>query len=135
MLQFYFLSVSLNAITGYLLFFRSEDESTDSQVHFPLHNDTVKLIIGMLSAITGIIKLFSPVGGSIPVLGDLIPALIGILCGFVFIYDFYKSRRTIDDSEHADKISGFLLINRKIIGGMAIVASILHFFLPGLFLL
>ena len=135
MLQFYFLSVSLNAIAGYFLFFGSDDEITDSQALFPLHNDTVKLAIGALSALTGIIKLFSPVGGSIPVLGDLIPAITGILCGFIFIYDYYKSRKTIDDSEHTEKISGFLLLNRKIIGGLAIIASILHFLLPGFYLL
>ena len=130
MLQFYFLSVALNAMAGYFLFFRSEDEDPQSQTGFSLHNETVKFSVGVLSALTGLLKLFSPVGGTIPVLGDLIPAISGILCGFILIHEFYKSRTTIEDSEHTEKISGFLLVNRKIIGAIALIASVLHFLFP-----
>ena len=129
MLQFYFLSVSLNALAGYFFFFRSDSENSGSQTGLSLHNDTVKLVLGILSALTGILKLFSPIQG-IPVIGDLVPAITGILCGFILVYEFYKSRSTIDDPEQTEKISRVILFNKKYIGAVALLAAILHFIFP-----
>ena len=129
MLQFYFLSVSLNALAGYFLFFRSDGENPEPQTGFSMYNETVRLVIGVLSAITGIQKLFFPVQG-IPVIGDLVPAIVGIFCGFIFIYNFYKSRSTIEDSEQAEKVSGIILLNKKYIGALALLAAALHFLFP-----
>ena len=129
MLQFYFLSVSLNALVGYYLFFRN-DEGSLSKTGFPLHNETVKISLGVLSALTGIIKLFSPVGGRLPVFGDLIPAIIGILCGFIMIYEFYKGKTTIDDTENTEKITSLLTANSKVFGAIALIVAAIHFLLP-----
>ena len=129
MLQFYFISVSLNALAGYFLFFRSDAEVSESQTGFSLHNETVKLVVGILSALTGILKLLSPIQG-IAVIGDFFPAITGILCGFILIYEFYKNRSTIDDSEQPEKVSGIILSNKKYIGAAALIFAVLHFIFP-----
>ena len=127
MLQFYLISVSLNALAGYYLFFRSEISET--QTGLSLHNETVKLIVGILSALTGIVKLLSPIQG-IAVIGDFFPAVMGILCGFILIYEFYKNRATIDDAEQEEKVSGIILSNKKYIGAAALIFAVLHFIFP-----
>ena len=130
MLQFYLISVSLNALAGYFLFFRSDGEVSESQTGFSLHNETVKLVVGILSALTGIVKLLSPIQG-IAVIGDFLPAITGIFCGFILIYEFYKNRSTIDDdSEQPEKISGIILSNKKYIGAAALISAVLHFIFP-----
>ena len=130
MLQFYLISVSLNALAGYFLFFHSDSEVSETQTGFSLHNVTVKLIVGILSAITGIVKLLSPIQG-IAVIGDFFPAVSGIFCGFILIYEFYKNRSTIDeDSDRPDKVSGIILSNKKYIGAAALIFAVLHFIFP-----
>jgi len=131
MLQFYFLSVFLNALAGYLLFFWDENSPTEGRKDLPLQSDTFILVVGILSAVTGLVKLFSPVGGSLPIIGDLIPAAVGFVCGFVLLFGYYRRRTSIDDSEQTKKIEGMLTGNKRIIGAAAFVAAILHFLFPG----
>jgi uncharacterized membrane-anchored protein len=131
MLQFYFLSVFLNVLAGYLLFFWDESGSSEGKSGFSLQGDTFILITGILSAITGLVKLFSPIGGSLPIIGDLIPAAAGLVCGFVLLFGYFQRRSSIDDSEHTKKIDGLLAGNKKIIGAVAFVAAVLHFLFPG----
>jgi len=131
MLQFYFLSVFLNVLAGYLLFFWDDDITTEGKGNYFLQGDTFILIVGILSAITGLVKLFSPVGGALPIIGDLLPAATGVICGFVLLFCYYRRRKTIEDSEHTQKIEGMLIRNKKILGATAFVVAVLHFLLPG----
>jgi len=131
MLQFYFLSIFLNLVAGYLLFFWDEVNTSERKNEFSLQGDTFILIVGALSAITGLVKLFSPVGGRLPIIGDLIPAAAGLVCGFVLLFSYYRRRMSIDDTEHTQKIEGILAGNKKIIGALAFAAAVLHFLFPG----
>ena len=132
MLQFYFLSIFLNLLAGYLLFFWDENGSSESKNNFSLQGDTFILVVGILSALTGLVKLFSPIGRAIPIIGDLIPAAVGLICGFVLLFGYYQRRTSIEDSEHTKKIEGLLAGNKKIIGAAAFVAAVLHFLFPGM---
>jgi len=132
MSQFYFLSVSLNLLAGYLLFFWDDPDASERKSGFLLKNDTFILVVGALSAFTGLVKLFSPVGGRLPILGDLIPAVVGLVCGFVLLFGYYQRRTSIEDTEHTKKIDGILAGNKKVIGAIAFVAAALHFLFPGL---
>jgi uncharacterized membrane-anchored protein len=131
MLQFYFLSVSLNLLAGYLLFFWEEGVSSEGNSNFSLQGDTFILIVGILSVVTGLAKLFTPIGGALPIIGDLIPAATGLVCGFVLLFAYYRRRKTIEDSEHTQKIEGLLSGNKRIIGACAFVSAVLHFLFPG----
>ena len=131
MLQFYFLSVFLNVLGGYLLFFWDEISSSESSSNFSLQSDTVILCAGVLSVLTGLVKLFSPVGGRLPVIGDFIPAAVGLVCGFVLLFGYYQRRTSIADSEPTQKINGMLAGNKRLLGAVALVAAVLHFLFPG----
>ena len=129
MLQFYFLSVFLNALAGYFLFFGENGCICEFKKDFPIQGETCVLITGILSALTGLIKLFSPVAG-IPIIGDLIPAITGVLCGFVLLFEYYRRRSSIEDSEHVKKVEGLLVGNKKLLGAAAFIAAVLHFLFP-----
>ena len=135
MLQFYFLSIFLNVVAGYLLFFWDDGVSSEGKSDFSLQGDAFVLIVGILSLLTGVVKIFSPVGGRLPLIGDFIPAVVGILCSLVLLFGYYQRRTSIVDSEQTQKIDGMLAGNKKIIGGVAFAAAALHFLFPGVPLL
>jgi len=134
MLQFYFLSVVLNALAGYLLFF-DEDAFPEFKNGFSINNESFKFIVGILAALIGLLKLLSPIEGDVPVVGDLIPAIVGLLCGFILIFEYYRNRSSVEDSEQTEKIRIILLGNRKIVGLVALIVAALHFIFPTLLLL
>ena len=131
MLQFYFLSIFLNVVAGYLLFFWDENISSDENSSFSLQSDTVVLCAGILSVLTGLVKLFSPIGGRLLVIGDFIPAVVGLACGFVLLFGYYQRRTSLVDSEPTQKINGILAGNKRLLGAVALVVAVLHFLFPG----
>jgi len=131
MLQFYFLSIILNALGGYILI-RDDDKGvlelkSNLISGFSLNDSTFRLILGILTAIMGLFKILSPIEGDVLILGDLLIAVAGFLCGFILIYEYYRSRTTVDDSENSEKLSRVLVRNKKIVGIIAIVSAVLHF--------
>ena len=130
MLQFYFLSVFLNIMAGFILFFEDDNCPIEFKGDFTMKGGAVKLIVGILVAFTGLVKLFSPLQGNVPVIGDLIPAVVGLLCGFTLLFEYYRHRSSIDQSEQTKKIEVMILVNRKLIGGAAFITAALHFLFP-----
>ena len=116
MIQFYFLSVFLNLLVGFILFFGKSPEQEEEQKSEPeeklnpdddisfldtdyrgvklphqkksvngmfaknsvLNDKLFQLVLGVLSIFVAIMKLLSAVNG-IPFLGDIVPALAGLL--------------------------------------------------------
>ena len=134
MLQFYFLSVLLNALAGYLLFFE-DGGALDFKSAIPVSDETFKFVTGILSAFTGLFKLLSPIQGDVPLIGDIVPAITGVLCGFILIFEYYSRRNSVDDMNQAKIINGVLAGNKKIIGIAALAAAVLHFLFPTALLL
>ncbi|MCL2472845.1 MAG: hypothetical protein FWF26_04120 [Treponema sp.] len=135
MLQFYFLSIVLNALAGYLLFTGDDNNVLELKEGFSMKDETFKLVVGILTAVTGLLKLLSPVEGDIPVIGDIVPAVVGLLAGFLLIFGYYQNRSSIELSEHAEKIDRVLGKNKKIIGVIALIVAALHFLFPKVLLL
>jgi hypothetical protein len=146
MIQLYLLSIVLNGLAGFLLVSGDaiEGGSTASGgSRFSLSSGGLRLVLGILTAITGILKLLLPVHpeGSKPiyVLGDLLPALAGIGAGFILIFGFYRKSPAGSDSTDTegkiDRIGDTLLQNKKIAGITLLAISVLHFiFANALFL-
>ena len=133
MLPVYFLSVLLNGLSGGILAFGKE-ETEGGGFSFSLNNETVRLGIGILTFITGVLKILSPVVGNVPIIGDLFPAAAGLVGGFILAFDFYCRHNTID-SLSVERIADLISKNRKLIGFCCIAASALHFiFYPIIFL-
>ena len=135
MLQFYFLSIVLNALAGFLLISDNSDGIPDFKVGFSFKDETFRLVVGILAVILGLLKLLSPVEGDIPIIGDLIPALTGFISGFILIFEYYRTRTTIDPTEQTEKIDRLLVSNKKIIGIISLVSAALHFIFPRVLLL
>jgi hypothetical protein len=124
MLPVYFLSILLNALSGYLFAF-SGDETEKTGLSFHLSNETVRLVIGILSLLTGLLKILSPVGGNVPVVGDLVPALANLAGGFILVFEFYRNRSTVD-SMAAERIGEIIEKNRRLTGFVCMSAAVLH---------
>jgi len=132
MLQFYFLSILLNTITGLVLLFGDrEDIDTLSQVKIPAlaRDETFRLVLGILTGVTGFFKLLTAVRGDVPVIGDLVPAFAGLAGGFTLLYEFYKTRSTIEQ----DNLPPFIqkiITGRRYVGVACLVAAGFHFLFP-----
>jgi hypothetical protein len=139
MLQFYFLSVLANALAGYICFFGSSGDVMDFRCGFSVKTETFRFVVGILSAFTGLFKLLSSIQGDLPVIGDIIPAAAGFLCGFILIFDHFSNLSADGDlgqePEGGKKGGGFLVANKKLIGAVAMIAAILHFLFPTVLLL
>jgi uncharacterized membrane-anchored protein len=132
MLQFYFLSILLNAITGLVLLFADKDDP-DAVSHIKVPSiamdETFRLVLGILTGVTGFFKLLTAVRGDIPVIGDLFPALAGLAGGFYLLYEFYKTRSTIEDAVLPPVIQK-LVASKRILGVLCLCVAILHFLFP-----
>ena len=143
MLQLYFLSVVLNGIIGFLFAFTDtgENDSVEKSMKFSFFSGGFRLILGILSAVTGFLKLLLPVKGSssvtgIPVLGDLIPALAGVAAGFMLLFGFYREHSARFENENdLDRIGNTFLRNKKIAGFTLIAVALLHFLFPAALLI
>jgi hypothetical protein len=131
MIQLYFLSILFNGLTGYILSFGGDgpDDSIETGVRFSLNDDTFRLVLGILSAVTGLLKLLSPTDGKFPVAGDLIPAVLGLGAGFILAFGYYRERSTVD-SEQMNHMAETLDRHKKWIGLVFLASAALHFLFP-----
>lgn len=152
MLQFYFLAILLNLITGLILIYAdifSDDlESTDntdaaskvaagsgkiqemlSNTAF-FKNKTFLIVTGILACFTGMMKLLSVVRNDIPVIGDLLPALAGLFGGFAVVVAYYRLSAA-EKPLLPDFVNNVFVKGHKYIGIFCIVAALLHFVFPG----
>jgi hypothetical protein len=132
MVQFYALSVFVNIIIGSLLCIDEKSETTSfcTRLKHVLEEKGVKFSLGIFSLIIGLFKILTPTSGDIPVVGDLVPALSGIILGAVLLLEFFRAKSDVS-SETISKIDRVVVQNRKYIGIAGIVAGVLHFLMPG----
>lgn len=120
MLQFYFLSVFLNLFAGFVLVNRKKNIIQLSI----LEERGFCIVLGVICALTGVIKLFVVVNTSVVIFGDFIPALAGMAGGLMlFIKD--------DDEKLPEWIRRFFVPNGFIVGIVCLCAALLHFVFPG----
>jgi hypothetical protein len=125
--QLYFLSVLCNGIAGYLLF--ADDNESPEKTPFPVKTPTFHLVLGIMCAVTGVLKLLSPSMDGILIFGDLIPAAAGILAGITIIFGIYRKDLSENKGE-LDRLGTSLLVFRKQIGIGLMAAAVIHFLFP-----
>ena len=120
MLQFYFLSVFFNLITGFVLV-NDTKEILDLAI---LKDKTFRIILGAVCAVTGVIKLFVVVHSSAVIVGDLLPAVAGIIAGICL---------TIQDKQEKlpEWFNRIFMTNKMIVGFVCLGVALLHFVFPG----
>lgn len=132
MLQFYLLSVVMNIIAGIVLSAGFIDEKLSFVSGMKEYFDGkpgVKLTIGVITFIVGFFKLLSVIPGEVPIVGDLLPSLGGLIMGCALFLDYYKSRSSVASS-FVDGAEKLILNNRNVVGISGIVIGALHFLLP-----
>ncbi len=133
MAQIYLLSVLSNIVAGLTLAGDYLGEKIPFLATFKnlRANRPASVTIGVVTAIIGIIKLIVPSPGeTIPVVGDLLPALTGIALGVILLVDSFRA--TVESrGEQLKKISTAVLTYRVPVGIAGVVVAILHFLFPG----
>ena len=133
MVQLYFLSILCNGLAGYVLFAGSDNLSESSNP--PMNISTAHLVLGILCAVSGVLKLLSPMplslesGSVIIILGDFIPALAGLAAGLMLIFGIYRQDMSAKAGE-LDRLGVSLLAFRKPIGMGLVVTAVVHFLFP-----
>ncbi|MCL2764860.1 MAG: hypothetical protein FWD40_06220 [Treponema sp.] len=126
--QLYFLSILCNGLAGYILFAGNDDNEVD-KTKFSMKNPTFHLVLGIISAVTGILKLLSPSFDGILILGDLVPAIAGLVAGLLLIFGIYRQDLSAQAGE-LDRLGVSLLTFRKPIGIGLMSIALIHFLFP-----
>lgn len=137
MIQIYFLSIFSNVLAGLIL---SADHYSEKFPGFAAVRDFfsgkpgLRVTVGVISFITGFLKLLTVTKGDVPVVGDLLPALSGLILGIGILFDRYKEKTTIP-SKAMERADSLILRHKSIYGSVGIIIAFLHFLLPGIVLL
>ena len=94
-----------------------------------LGDKTLQLVVGILSVLTGLMKLLTPIQYDIPVVGDLVPAFAGLVAGAILLLDWYQERSEVQFSLPGP-LSVAYTSGRKYIGVFCLIAAVLHFIFP-----
>lgn len=140
MIQFYFLSVLVNACAGCVLFFGFPREGEASsggeggglrESLFPpfARNETFRFALGIAAVAVGVLKLLSPIKDDVPFFGDIFPAVAGMLAGFALMYEHVRMKDVSEKVGRNEYIKK-LLDYKTYIGIVAMVAAALHFLFP-----
>ncbi len=130
MLQFYFLSILANLLAGLAL---TAEYLAGRFPGFAPFRDLLsrrgwRASIGVLAAAVGFLKLLIRSSATdVPVVGDLIPALVGMAMGASLLLHVVRER---SDLSPLGRLERAALAYRVPLGFAGIAAAILHFLLP-----
>jgi hypothetical protein len=134
MIQLYLLSIILNGLIGFLLVLGDTLEGASPEKGFKMFLSSwgFRLVLGILAAITGVLKFLSPINNTTPILGDMLPALAGLAAGFTLIFGFYRENSAKSGAADGklDRVGDTFLQNRKVVGISLLVIAVLHFLFP-----
>jgi len=131
MYQIYFLSILVNIIAGIALGFDRMDERLRLHAVFNpelFHHAGFRLAMGLIAFVVGFLKLLSVSPGDVAVVGDLLPALVGMVMGFALVFQYYQERVSVR-SGATESIDGMVKRYAGTLGTLGIFVAIIHFFL------
>ncbi len=153
MVQFYFLTILFLIIGAMILLVEEHGErfpTIERLRNLIFSNQTNAIVLLVLTAASGILKMISPIDPGPVVLGDFFPAIallaVAVFYGFE-MQSLGKEVKSGDDeelfdddqafleSEIVDKAEGFYYKNKKIIGYVIMGIAFFHFLFPGAVLL
>ncbi len=94
-----------------------------------LNNKTLRFVIGICAVIVAIIKIFAVFKGDIPVVGDLLPVIAGLLAGGALLIEYVTSS-SLETLELPTFVENLFVNSRKYIGVLCLIAGLLHFIFP-----
>jgi hypothetical protein len=133
MLQFYFLSISANLVSGLILCadWLSGKAGNLADLLAALSTRRGRMISGLAAIFIGIGTIFVPAAGPI-VIGDLFPSLMGMVMGVTLLFEAFKqdalfpSERMGRAAEPQRGLFGY----SAFIGILGLASAVIHFFLP-----
>lgn len=129
--QFYLLSVLTNVLAGLTLAGDFLGEKMAFLASWKSVRERRGLVIGIgLAAVAaGVLKLiFRSPGEGVPVAGDLLPALLGIIQGGALLAEAFRQR--VEASQQLESVSRVVLSYRVPLGIAGLVVAFLHFLMP-----
>ncbi|MFP4484843.1 MAG: hypothetical protein ACOCYG_05965 [Spirochaetota bacterium] len=129
MLQFYLLSVLSLILGGAALAWGTPDANA-RLVRQILARRWTRIGIGAVAAVTGIIKLFvrAP-GDTVPVAGDLLPALVGIAVAVALGAELWAHQKGA--TPETEKVRALSAYYKLPLGILSMATGLVHFFVPG----
>lgn len=132
-MQVYFFSVVVIIFSGVLLSNASFGKRFKYDVVFNtdfLEHKTVGVVFGILAALAGVIFILSPTVGDIPVVGDIIPALLGIVGGVSLVLKSLGKDSYAGENKFVAWLYDFLGTNLSILGLLMIIMGVIHILFP-----
>ena len=100
--------------------------------NFSVFNNRIfRLVVGVLSIFVAIIKLLSPM--DVPFIGDILPALAGMLGGFAFLVEYYEI--SSEGSSLNETVESIFIDSRRFLGLICLAVGVIHFLIPRVILL
>lgn len=133
MYQVYFLSVLTNIVAGIALAFERMDDRLRLHAVFNpelFRHTGFRLAMGVITFVVGFAKLLSVTDGNVPVVGDLLPALSGMVMGFILVFQYYQERTNIR-STAVDSVDRVFGRNSGTFGMIGIIVGVVHLLVPG----
>ena len=137
MIQIYFISILSNLLSGLILSSHHYSErfpGFSSVRDFFVGKPGLRVTIGIIAFLTGFLKLLTVTKGDVPVIGDLLPALSGLILGAGLLFERYKEKSTVE-TKTLETVDKLLLRNKTIFGSVGVIIAVLHFLMPGIVLL
>jgi hypothetical protein len=131
MYQIYLLSVLTNVLAGVALSVGGMDEKLHLSSVFNrelMQNDGFRLGLGIVTFVVGFFKLLSVSEGDVPVVGDILPAISGLVLGLILLLQYYRGRSNVS-SPFVDTIDNIFGKNSAVFGTVGILIGVLHFLL------
>lgn len=137
MAQLYFLSIVANIIAGLILSsdYLGRKMAFLNRVKMLNQNKNLKISLGLVGVVIGVLKLIvkSP-GETVPVAGDLLPALYGIGLGLMLLGETFGRGVKENGNATQQKDSGIFAF-RTPVGIIGVIVSLVHFVMPGVMIL
>ncbi len=129
--QIYLLSVVVNLLAGVTLSYNFlESRLRLSSVFNSELFERPKFWFGLGAAsfIVGFLKLISA-QGDIPVIGDLLPAVSGLVMGLTLLVQFYRHRNEVVPNA-VETLEKVFVDNKTAVGLAGLAIAVVHFLVP-----
>jgi hypothetical protein len=130
MYQLYFLSIVVNLIVGIVLaraIIAGKFPGFEKFLESIGETNLFRLVGGIAAIAVGILKLLLVTAGDVLILGDLLPALAGIIAGKILLSEYFREKSIVFPA-WLSRVSDFLIAGKQIWGIIAVAAAVLHFF-------
>jgi len=129
MYQIYLLSIVTLLLSGVTLSYERLRDSVgiDSILNVAvIEKPTYRMVLGVVTLLVGFFQFLTVAPGDVPVVGDLVPAVTGVLLGLILLVEYYQSKSNVE-SAFVSTVSRVFVRNGSNFGLIGILVALLHF--------